>query len=110
MVRLRIFTNEITPDGELVDRLVAAIEVQGQELQVTEGDTRYVQIGMSVFSERYGGLIDFEVDGEEWARNLPSAYRSGAVTVIVEDAGSPEVSRRSERARTLAHGAPLRAH
>lgn len=85
MIRLNIFTNEIGPEGELVDRLAAACEVRGQELAIVDGDPEFVPIGMPVFSEHYGGLIDFDIDGEEWARNLPSAYRNGAVTVTVEE-------------------------
>lgn len=86
MVRISIFTNEISADGELTDRLAAALEVHGQELTLTEGDARYVQVGIPVYSELYGKQIDFDTDGEEWARNLPSAYRNGAITVEVERA------------------------
>lgn len=89
MIRVSIFTNEIHPDGELVDRLAAAFEVRGQELDVTDGSERFVQIGMPVYSERYGRLIDFDTDGEEWARNLRGAYRNGAVSVSVEEISEP---------------------
>jgi hypothetical protein len=54
-------------------------------------------------------LIDFDTDGEEWARNLPTAYRNGAVYVYAEEvlelAASMPVRRRrapalaSQRAR-----------
>lgn len=89
MVLLKIFTNEIRPDGELVDRLGVSVEVRGQELEVTEGSPRFLQVGMPVYSERYGRLIDFDTDGEEWARNLPSAYRNGAVSVTTEEVAEP---------------------
>jgi hypothetical protein len=85
MIVLKIFTNEIRSDGELVDRLAATAEVRGQELVLTEGSLRFLQVGMPVFSERYGRLIDFDTDGEEWARNLSSAYRNGAVNVTAEE-------------------------
>lgn len=102
MIRLNIFTNEIGRDGELVDRIAATCEVRGQELEITDGDARFVQVGMPVFSEHLGGLIDFDTDGEEWARNLPSAYRNGAVTVTAEEFPEPVSSRPAERVAALA--------
>lgn len=89
MIKVSVFTNEIRPDGELVDRLAAALEVSGQKLTVTEGDARFIQVGMPVYSERYGRLIDFDTDGEEWARNLPTAYRNGAVNMYAEEIAEP---------------------
>lgn len=88
MIQVSIFTNEIRPDG-LVDRRAAAFEVRGQELCVTEGNVRFIQVGIPVYSERYGALIDFDTDGEEWARNLPGAYRNGAVSVSAEEIIEP---------------------
>jgi hypothetical protein len=105
MIRLNIFTNEIRPDGELVDRLAVAVEVRGQELNVTAGDPRFLQVGIPVYSERYGRLIDFDTDGEEWALNLPSAYRNGAVNVsvkeVIEPVASPSAAHRSHNAPAL---------
>jgi hypothetical protein len=92
MIRLDIFTNEIRPDGQLIDRLAVRVEVTGQKLNVTAGDPRFLQVGMPVYSERYGRLIDFDTDGEEWARNLPSAYRNGAVTVSAVELLGPVAS------------------
>jgi len=85
MIKVNVFTNEIDPDGELVDCLAATFEVREQELTVTDGDARLIQVGIPVYSERYGRLIDFDTDGEEWARNLPTAYRNGAVYVYAEE-------------------------
>jgi hypothetical protein len=76
MILLQIFTNEIRPDCELVDRLAVVFEVHGQKLTLIEGDARFIQRGIPVYSERYDRLIDFDADGEEWARNLPTAYRN----------------------------------
>jgi len=89
MILLHIFTNEILPDGELVDHLAAVFEVHGQKLTLTKGDARFIQRGMPVYSERYDQLIDFHTDGEEWARNLPTAYRNGAVNVYAEEVLEP---------------------
>jgi hypothetical protein len=101
MVHVSIFTNEILPDGELVDRLAAMFEVDGQELEITEGNPRFVQVGMPVYSDRYGRMIDFDTDGEEWARNLPRAYHNGALSVQVEEA--KEVSSLSETLSAPVH-------
>ncbi|MGA2454386.1 MAG: hypothetical protein ABSG93_12785 [Solirubrobacteraceae bacterium] len=91
MIKVNVFTNEIDPDGELVDCLAATFEVREQELTVTDGDARLIQVGIPVYSERYGRLIDFDTDGEEWARNLPSAYRNGAVNVQADEVSEPLV-------------------
>lgn len=105
MIKVSVFTNEIRPDGELVDRLAATFEVRGQELTVTDGDARFIQVGMPVHSERYGRLIDFDTDGEEWARNLPTAYRNGAVNVHVEEVEpATSISIRRRRVPALASG------
>ncbi len=92
MIKVNAYTNEISPDGELVDRLAAAFEVSGQELTVTAGSARFIQVGMPVYSERYGRIIDFDTDGEEWARNLPGAYRNGAMNVYAEEVAAPVTS------------------
>jgi hypothetical protein len=89
MILLHIFANEIRAEGELVDHLAAVLEVRGQKLTLTEGDARFIQRGMPVYSERYDRLIDFDTDGEEWARNLPTAYRNGAVNVYAEEVLEP---------------------
>ncbi len=92
MIKVNIFTNEIRDDGELVDILAATFEVRGQQLELTEGDPRFVQIGMPVYSERYDRMIDFDTDGEEWARKLPSAYRNGAVSASAEEVLDPRAA------------------
>jgi len=103
MIKVSVFTNEIRPDGELVDRLAATFEVRGQELTVTDGDARFIQVGIPVYSDHYGRLIDFDTDGEEWARNLPAAYRNGAVNVHVEEVEpATSISIRRTRAPALA--------
>jgi hypothetical protein len=83
MIQVSLFSNEITPTGDLLDRLAVAFAVDGQELTVVEGDPRFIQVGTLVYSPHYGRLIDFSEDGEEWARYLASAYRNGAVSVHV---------------------------
>jgi hypothetical protein len=85
VISVSIYTNEIDSRGQLVEHHAATFRVTGQEFKITEGDPRYVQLAMPVYSEQYGRLIDFDTDGEEWARNLPSAYRNGAMEVQVEE-------------------------
>jgi hypothetical protein len=97
MIRLDVFTNEIGPDGELVDHRAATCEVCGHQLTMIDGGAEFIPIGMPVFSERYCAMIDFDTDGEEWARNLPRAYRSGAATVIVAEVSETATSAASER-------------
>ena len=89
MILLQIFANEIRAEGELVDHLAAVFEVRGQKLTLTKGDAHFIQRGMPVYSEHYDRLIDFDTDGEEWARNLPTAYRNGAVYVYAEEVLEP---------------------
>lgn len=90
MVRVSIFTAASRPDSDCADRKpVAVFEVRGQALDVIEGSARFVEVGKPVYSERYGRPIDFDTDGEEWARELPSAYGTGEVSVIVEEIVEP---------------------
>lgn len=110
MVRVSIFSNEIGAGGELVDRLAAVFEVRGQELTVVEGNGRWVQVGMPVYSERHGRLIDFDTDGEEWARNLPRAYRNGAVAAEAEEiVEKADTAHSAESAAAVALGQSRRA-
>jgi len=104
MIKVSIFANEIRAEGELVDHLAAVFEVRGQKLTLTKGDAHFIQRGMPVYSERYDRLIDFDTDGEEWARNLPTAYRNGAVYVYAEEVLEPaaSISVRRRRAPALA--------
>jgi hypothetical protein len=103
VVRLNILTNEIRPDGELIDRLAASIEVRGQELVLAEGSLRFLQVGMPVYSERYNRLIDFDTSREEWARHLPSTYRNGAVNVTAEEITTPSSPTRSNAVLAFEH-------
>ena len=100
MILLQIFANEIRAEGELVNRLAAVFEIRGQKLTLTKGDAHFIQRGMPVCSERYDRLIDFNTDGEEWARNLPTAYRNGAMYVHAEEVLEPAGS--ASRQRTAA--------
>lgn len=93
MIKVSVFANEIHPDGELVDQLAATFEVDRQTLTVTVGNPRLIQAGIPVYSERHERLIDFDTDGEEWARSLPAAYRGGAVNAHAEEIEHGQLSR-----------------
>jgi hypothetical protein len=101
MVRVRVTSNEISPEGDLVEHLAAAFEVRGQDVLITEGDERHVQLGLSVYSDLYGRQIEFDTDGEEWARNLPNAYRNGAIfaeaETVAHESGSAQDASAAER-------------
>jgi len=84
MVKGSIYISESDETGQSLDRLAATFQVDGQQLTI-DGEERYLQVGIPVYSARYDRLIDFDTDGEEWARNLPSAYRNGTTYVAVQD-------------------------
>jgi hypothetical protein len=85
MINVQLYSNEIGQDGELSEQLAVAFAVVGQDVLGIRGNPRYIQLGIPVYSEQYGRLIDFDTDGEEWARNLASAYRNGAVSAVAEE-------------------------
>lgn len=102
MIRVSVFNNEISSDGEIIDGLGASFEIKGQELTLVEGSARYIQVGIPVYSELYGRQIDFDTDGEEWGRNLSKAYRNGAVVVEVEEVAEAAHGRQLRKGATLA--------
>lgn len=94
MIQVEIALHELSADrSEIHERLGARFRVDGQSLSMLEGDPRWVQQEMAVPSERYGRMIHFDEDAEEWARNLPRIYRSGAVSARSEElpSGRPVV-------------------
>jgi hypothetical protein len=97
MVRATVYAST----GEPEPTAVARLRVDGQELTI-DGNERYVQVGMPVYSPRHRRLIDFDTDPEEWVRNLPSAYRNGATYVEVEDTAT-EAAMLTERSLAYAH-------
>jgi hypothetical protein len=103
MIQVSIYTTQIL-EGELSQRLGARFTVRDQEIELLEGDGRLVQVGLPVFSERYGRQIDFDADGEEWARNLPYAYRNGSISAESEEIVEQRPTRRYGRVPALADG------
>lgn len=58
------------------------LRVAGDKVEV-EGDEGLIDFSVPVVSLRTGETILFERDKEEWARNLPNAYRAGDYVVDV---------------------------
>jgi hypothetical protein len=58
------------------------LRVDLHDFQV-EGDGKVLDFDMPVVSLRTGDQVRFEDDHEEWARSLPTAYRTGDVIVNV---------------------------
>jgi hypothetical protein len=69
--------------------------VRGQQLELLEGEGRFVRTAMPVYSERYGEMIDFNTDGEEWARCLPTACRNGSISAEAEEIVESQWTRRA---------------
>ncbi len=63
-------------------RPLVRLRVDSHNVQV-EGDRNVLDFDMPVVSLRTGDQVRFEDDREEWARSLPTAYRTGDVIVNV---------------------------
>jgi hypothetical protein len=72
-----------TPDSPSDEwRRVALLRVDGDAVYL-EGDETAIDFSLPVVSIRTGGQVLFQDDREEWARALPSAYRTGDIVVRV---------------------------
>jgi hypothetical protein len=83
MVELQIrspFLNEETNEVEWA--VLTRLRVAGDTVEI-EGDEGLLDFSVPVVSLRTGELLLFEKDREEWARNLPNAYRAGDYVVDV---------------------------
>jgi len=83
MVELQIrspFLNEETREIEWA--VLTCLRVSGDSVEI-EGDDELLDFSVPVVSLRTGELLLFEKDREEWARNLPNAYRAGDYVVEV---------------------------
>lgn len=77
-------------------RPLVRLRVDRDDVQV-EGDRDVLDFDMPVVSLRTGDQVRFENDPEEWARSLPTAYRTGDVIVNVLHDDNP--TRAEELAR-----------
>jgi hypothetical protein len=62
--------------------VLGSVRVSGESIEL-EGDDNLIDFSIPVVSLRTGELVLFEQDREEWARNLPNAYRAGDYVVEV---------------------------
>jgi hypothetical protein len=116
MVELQIRSPVLNDETNEVEWTVRTqLRVSGEIVEV-EGDEQLIDFSVPVVSLRTGELLLFEKDREEWARNLPNAYRAGDYVVevfqdddpIPEDAfAGPEVEREPLELREMA-AAPVR--
>lgn len=67
---------------EIEWRTLTRVRIEGEHVDV-EGDERIVDFSVPVTSLRTGEQLIFEDNKEEWARNLPDAYRSGDLVVVI---------------------------
>lgn len=83
MVELEIKTPNLREDTHDVEWVtLVRLRVSGETIEI-EGDESLIDFSIPVVSLRTGEPILFEQDREEWARNLPSAYRAGDYVVDV---------------------------
>lgn len=82
MVELEILAAVDQHGHEPAWRPLVRLSVDSHDFQV-EGDRNVLDFDMPVVSLRTGDQVRFEDDPEEWARSLPTAYRTGDVIVNV---------------------------
>jgi hypothetical protein len=83
MVELTIKSPKLDEDTGRVDWVThVRLRVSGDEVEL-DGDERLIDFTVPVVSLRTGETILFEQAKEEWARNLPNAYRAGDYVVDV---------------------------
>jgi hypothetical protein len=83
MVELQIRSPSLNEETREIEWVVLTrLRVAGEVVEV-EGDDQLVDFSVPVVSLRTGELLLFEKDREEWARNLPNAYRAGDYVVEV---------------------------
>ena len=82
MVELEILTASGQHGEEAEWRPLAHLRVDGRNVEVT-GERSVLDFTMPVVSLRTGDKVRFEDDHEEWARSLPTAFRTGDVIVRV---------------------------
>lgn len=82
MVELEILAAVDQHGHEPEWRPLVRLRVNRHDFQV-EGDRNVLDFDTPVVSLRTGDQVRFEDDHEEWARSLPTAYRTGDVIVNV---------------------------
>lgn len=90
MVKVEIRTPTYNEESQAIESvLLAIVEADGSRLEI-EGDKSCVPLD-PVVSATTGRRLDASSEPEEWARNLPGAYRAGdLIAVIRHDDAPPE--------------------
>lgn len=84
MVELQIRSPSLNEDTREIEWVVLTrLRVSSGDAVEIEGDDQLLDFSVPVVSLRTGELLLFEKDKEEWARNLPNAYRAGDYVVEV---------------------------
>src|SRR5688572_19797286 len=79
-IRAPVFDEE---SGEVVWHARAFVRADGAELGIYGDDPRVIDPQLPVVSVATGRSVRGNDDPEEWARNLPHAYRAGDLVAVV---------------------------
>lgn len=91
-IRAPVYDEE---DQTTESKLVALVTADGGSLAVEPAEARWAVPDAPVVSMSTGKSINSDDDPEEWARNLPYAYRSGdLVAVLRRDDDPPDIDAR----------------
>lgn len=82
MVELEILTAVEQHGDEVTWEPLAQLRVDGGDYDIAD-DHGVIDLRMPLVSLRTGGEVRFEDDHEEWARSLPTAFRTGDLIVRV---------------------------
>jgi hypothetical protein len=89
MVELQIRSPRLNEETQGVEwDVLVELRISGDEVDV-RGDERLIDFTVPVVSLRTGEPLLFDQDKEEWARNLPNAYRAGDYVVDVFNDDNP---------------------
>lgn len=89
MVEVQIRTPVHNEEAQSIEwRVLAVVRAQSGAALEIEGDRSYVPLD-TVVSVYTGRRVDPHQDVEEWARNLPFAYRAGDLVAVVRRDDDP---------------------
>jgi hypothetical protein len=89
MVALEIRSPQFDRDRETVDwEAVAWLRVTGNDYDL-EDPSNVVDLSLPVLNLRTSRKLSFADEPEEWARNLPTAYRGPELIAVIVDDDNP---------------------
>jgi hypothetical protein len=89
MVELEILMASDQHGDEAIWEPLVRLRVEARSVDIVSGDRGVVDFTMPVVSLRTHDQVSFEDDPEEWARSLPTAFRTGDVMVRILDDTDP---------------------